>query len=684
MAENSNAPRPGTPKMEDYVYEGVWEKHGETFLRRWIWTVPDAKALFIFGCFGLLLAFSQSRSWALIRHAICSRKKTIRLNSNDPEPLRHLSQTKAVLDVLPFLGCHISHFKTRVRRLFQVRSPSGSNSGDTIQFSDCPIISPWFGIFALLNICVFLVMSVGIPWQLSEGTLGTAVVRSKLTKDCVASDEMDDTSAEMQLIMPTEQQEIKTDAIFQMCHDQLNQGCDSKFHLQQPQITKSRIQDCFFPAPICYNRTQPFEIVHRNITAREVGLNHKSTITINHRLTCTPVHLDTFLHFNTNSDNSTRLSISNKIFDRPDWAYDVTLNTRNGPNSFSDDNSGFRMAVEGGLERFHVRPLAYSRPVHIRDELKRDDGASFLVVYRAGESHYNSEIEDPLFASHYAEGKWYYADHEATGLGCLEQFQYYTSTHDFSSSWGLLLELRYEMERHLEEKNDLEAKEDIVQLEIIASALSVHDYLKRRTDDHSPIPLTNEHEKFKNGLPRMAFNMELHDKKEQWITEVETWLMKGILHGMLYLQNGARFKIVYHRDGWTETGHERQSFSFCDRLLFRNGDYTNISWVGLWITIVILVLLCVASFTIERWIKTTKNVIAVLVVLAGLIRKKIIRISGVLTAMFLSLGRKWTPSSLFNWWSQSFHLQFLFRQERTGDDLGESSGRFSMNGLSLN
>lgn len=47
-----------------------------------------------------------------------------------------------------------------------------------------------------------------------------------------------------------------------------------------------------------------------------------------------------------------------------------------------------------------------------------------------------------------------------------------------------------------------------------------------------------------------------------------------------------------------------REYSSCDRILFRNPNYTNINWVGLWVTIISLSVLCIASF-IVKWLDTT-------------------------------------------------------------------------------
>lgn len=668
--------------IHNYVYEGIWEKYGETWLQRWIWTLSNVKAGILLGGFGLLLTFSQSRSWFLIRYVMCLMKRTVRLDSNDPEPLQHLSQSRAILDVLPFFSYHISRLRT-LGQIFRLRRKSANPAVPP----DSPVISPWFGFFAALNLILFVVMGVAIPWQLSEGVEGRALVRSRVTDNCSATLGMDTNAEFSDFQKSIELQQVKTDGIFQICQNKISHGCASEYYLQQPQITRRRIESCIFPANICYNGTRSFEITHWNITASEVGLNSKSRVAINHRLTCTPVHLDSFLRFDKYSPNSTVLSIASATCDERSYLQcRMTLHTMNGPNSFTHDSSGYRMAMELGSRDISVLPRMPISSIgswsfvpvdSLHEELRRNDGASFVVIYRAGKAFYLSEIDDPFFAAHYESRRVYYADHEATGLGCLEQFQFYTPKYDFSTSWGLLSEQLLAMREYLDEKEDSAATEELSELEIIPNSLSIHDYLIKRPPTYYAIPLTHQFR---------GFLAEIQNTNEQWITEVETWFMKGIVKAILYVQGGARFKIIYVRfdegGGYTGPGHV-QDYSFCDRILFYDGNHTNISWVGFWIATLLLTLLCLASFAV-RWLDTTtRSVFKAHIALGRFLLKRVILMARVLKAFVVTLrsrGKCWIYDRLSRWWLWAFVASSipgraaLFSRDRVRDNVVELDG----------
>jgi len=91
--------------LDGYTYEGVWEKYNEPLLQRWIWTLGSSQAIYVLGCFGLLITFSQARAWVLMRYFICLHKKTVRLDGDArPDPMKTLSQGAAIMDLNPHLS----------------------------------------------------------------------------------------------------------------------------------------------------------------------------------------------------------------------------------------------------------------------------------------------------------------------------------------------------------------------------------------------------------------------------------------------------------------------------------------------------------------------------------------------------------------------------------------------------
>lgn len=227
------------------VYEGVWKKYNEAALRRWIWTLKDSKALLVLASLTTLVAFTQTRAWVIIRYVIALRKGPVRLpDNNNPEPLRTPSQGRAIAEALSPILDGISMLQIFVRRAFQ----TGTRHQDPPANLDCSVVSLWFGIFAILNIGLFVAMGVAIPWFLSDGALEMPIVRSRMIGTCANYTTIFGSSLNG-IITP----HLYTDAIFRQCTDQLNQGCENRYYLQQPQIHKTRPEACPFPGNICHN-----------------------------------------------------------------------------------------------------------------------------------------------------------------------------------------------------------------------------------------------------------------------------------------------------------------------------------------------------------------------------------------------------------------------------------------------
>lgn len=429
-----------------YAYEGVWKKYGEPPFRRWIWTLTAPKAIFVLGAYALLLTFTQSRTWVVAKHFILLWKRTVRLDDDlQPDPLERLSQAGAIKDILPLTSNRLGMW---CRGIFERRK----NVTDFPTETDSSIVSPWFGACSLINIAVFSVLGVTLPVVLSEGVLGAPIVKSKLTTDCLQPQSVHLYGKESELQL---EQKARTDAVFDVCLDRLVMGCGSQYYLQQPQISKSRTA-CPFPENICHNGTEAFTLSHSHITALELGVNTRSTLSLNHRLTCAPIHLDSFLVLDLHYPGQTLVSVQQNQSEEVWNQYVMELKTRNGPNIFSRELSGHLVSTNLSSTRdFTVLPResawslkgSRSSSISLRHTLQIDYGASFLAILRPGVCKTQSEIDDPFFSAHHeyirhpqteTRLKVYFPDFEATAIGCLEQFQFCPGTTGPCTNWGEL------------------------------------------------------------------------------------------------------------------------------------------------------------------------------------------------------------------------------------------------------
>lgn len=70
----------------------------------------------------------------------------------------------------------------------------------------------------------------------------------------------------------------------------------------------------------------------------------------------------------------------------------LILSTKNGPDFFSKEDSGLRMVQEDGPHDLTVLPR--EEMAGLNELIERDDGQSFLVVYRAGRRMFYNMIGD--------------------------------------------------------------------------------------------------------------------------------------------------------------------------------------------------------------------------------------------------------------------------------------------------
>ncbi|EPE32845.1 hypothetical protein GLAREA_05857 [Glarea lozoyensis ATCC 20868] len=520
------------------VLTGLWEKYSETRPGRWVWTLRNSDAIIVLGCFTVLVAFSQSRSWTILRYLILLRKRSVRLDDNgvSDDALEDISQGRAITDVLPFVEYHTHRLRTRIIETCTSRISQERHSRPGTP--DCSVISPLFGIVAFLNIALFIFLSVAMPVLLSQGATGSALT-------------------------------------------------------------------CMFAEHTCHNNTLAYEISHRGITPNEMRVNSRSRITINHRLTCAPIFLDTFLHLKNGSGSETVISVAvrDRFFEVADRKLGITLRTINNPNLTTNEDLSTRMRGErwpydltilpqfSALDTFTGRGPpggpnlttfgAYPTEEVVDEKLQSLKGKIFLAVHRAGPAVYTYTNDDPLFSSHVPHkillGPTYYLpDQEATALGCLESFQYCVAASHFCTSWGTLSERLDEVEEELKKEQDISTIEDVWVSRMLTEELSVHEYFLQRT----PWMFHNKNVPFTLPDP-LEVKWEGHPMGQtlttDWRGEVKEWLLKGIEKTMLQVQHGALIDIkrkYYNAPFYQNTlaGHE----TLCDRVLFAHMSYTNI------------------------------------------------------------------------------------------------------------
>jgi len=100
--------------------------------------------------------------------------------------------------------------------------------------------------------------------------------------------------------------------------------------------------------------------------------------------------------------------------------------------------------------------------------------------------------------------------------------------------------------------------------------------------------------------------------REPWVAEVETWFMKSFLSGILTIQDGSLF-TVDDLDSSFSPEYIRE-WKLCGRVLLHDGDFTNINWIGLWVTSAVLTFICLVGnqvHTVHRCLKFLSKLVKV-------------------------------------------------------------------------
>ncbi len=420
--------QPYPAELDAYVLRGVWKRYDEGQWKSSKLTLGNFATVIIIAGLTALIALAQTQSWAIARYIIAQYKKSPRLAGDPtPDPLLELSQWEAIEIVVSKLSESFSRILARIWR-----------REENIQPEDDPVESPLFGFTSIVVILFFLFIGSAAPWWITEGALGTPIVKSKITEECINYDNPSH-------LLDTWNRETRADEIFSLCRDELDAGCDSPYWLSNPQITKTRPATCPFKGGICLNDAPSFQITHWNISAFEMGVNSRSKLLVNQRLTCSPISLDPFLwgyqdasiiyvqRFD--ADTMIRSNVS------------LILSTKNCPNKISNESSGALMFEAKGPWDLTVLPRYLAganlfEPLKLNELLQSNDSRPFLVIHRAGDAQYLNNIDDPFFSAHNridSDTSHTCADYEATGLGCVEQLQYCFPTSQlpiYCTDWG--------------------------------------------------------------------------------------------------------------------------------------------------------------------------------------------------------------------------------------------------------
>ncbi|KAF3934305.1 hypothetical protein ABW19_dt0206596 [Dactylella cylindrospora] len=331
----------------DYVKTGVWELYGEPFHKRWVWTLEDGTAFLLLGLYGLSLVIVQKRAWSILRGYIAlSTKASVSLGDR-VNPFRDLSQTEALKDCLAYFQIMAPMCLRKAKALILtpfIKRPVLSE--DVLDDGAIPFL---FGVLALVNVLLFAAAGVLIPLLLTNG-VETPLVRSRWTPLC-------DRRRFDKFYGLREQTTLHAPSLYELCWDKDNFSLYDKVEcvnlaIDNLSIVLANSTNCPLPSNICFADgllPQTLVIRHHNITLRQLGLNSRSTLTMNHEVSCAPIILEHFIR--PLPDGGSVLSFrefSQDIEPKsrfPADPYYLKLETLNGPNKWTSIRSGYLIEV---------------------------------------------------------------------------------------------------------------------------------------------------------------------------------------------------------------------------------------------------------------------------------------------------------------------------------------------------
>jgi hypothetical protein len=276
------------------------------------------------------------------------------------------------------------------------------------------------------------------------GNLGTTVVQSKMTDNCIG---VEDRRASSRFTAQL------ADSYFKQClaHPA---SCHKASQLVDPILMLSEATNvpCPFTGDVCRPEVHALVWQYMKLTPRDYGVNLDNRAFIDHQITCAPLKTEPFLLQANDKYNGIGRSdrsiiwFGRKFHDRTfdggtNTIYGTMLETRNGPNNSSNEYSGNILLTPPSEPAYdlHVYPTGATSNISdtIRPSLRRDDGHAFIVMFRAGRSFYAKPMDDPFFAAHNnALNGYYIPDYEATAIGCVEQFKLcFNSQQPICTGW---------------------------------------------------------------------------------------------------------------------------------------------------------------------------------------------------------------------------------------------------------
>ena len=580
---------------QDYIYKGVWMKYDNP-AKGMTWTVTNFEALIIFAALATLFTFTQSRTWVIIRY-LYGKSRPVHI----PDHLDEASQWDALQGCWGFLK-NTSFFRNL------------SNSSPTQQRRQPPSYktSPWIGLWATLGALVFIVGGGLISWLLADGWFSAPEVRSRLTDKC----------EDMWLNETIESHSIvQANANWDACFDatDTNSFCDPNFSGLK-MFSAEISADCPFTTSICQKDRPTVKFTRTNLTAHDLGVNSKIPMTASHRISCSPISMAPFTYIAPRStgENFT-FSIQNPSLVKNVYELGANLSLNLWTNNSC--GSGLEMLKTGNSFLLEILPASGSPSVTPEAQLKlwsqinplltHPNSSSFVLVLRPGATVAQSlgnpqPITDPFFS---ASTPWvggtgfYIPDMEATAIACIEQFQvcldpgFGFRCYPWMQSLGVNVppKIMQDLHRAYQNLHDVALDYASVFWRSFGASWVALSYLQEYLQKHVILqrPLLVTPLRLGPSLPQALWNV---NATHQWVMELETLFTKAVIWQRILMLGVVMSEADHSNQTPWAPGTLSKNLSICDKIIFVDGDYTNIDWVWTWVSIGTLALLCIISY----------------------------------------------------------------------------------------
>jgi hypothetical protein len=343
----------------------------------------------------------------------------------------------------------------------------------------------------------------------------------------------------------------------------------------------------------------------QRIVLRDIGILGDDRIGLYHELTCKPFLLDQFIHgslWNYYLD-STLPAVNDT--DYPDW-HDQ-FSSIIGLGSSNGLGSGREVFQPGAPFEVEVSPTIriYDQPPEsdMLDFIIRGLLDTFLIILRAKGTRYSHYMDDPFFSAHLEieslDGTLggFMADYEITALGCVEFFDICLSSNNTDYCYS-----REEIRRRVKNANCTRGTRDRGEPDWIALLSQA-----------SPFLSLGYNLQFDPGLSFARYTGDDYDQAfmeeaGSWKRQVAGWFNQSIFRAELGFKTSAE-KFI--RNTTFDIGGEKRpgGDEYCNAILFRNTDYTDINFVGFFAVFCTFVSICSLSYIPIKFVEKIWGVI---------------------------------------------------------------------------